>query len=72
MSAGFSNKQIYNRIYQRLKNIQRKAHKQNINLIYRNQALYDDDGIAVIWYRIYRASNDEMAGILENQSIFKF
>ena len=72
MSAGFSNKQIYNRIYQRLKNIQRKAHKQNINLIYRNKILYDDDGIAVIWYRIYRASNGEMAGILENQSIFKF
>ena len=71
MSAGLSQKQIYNRIYKRLKKIQWEAHQQNINLIYRNRTLYDDENHPVIYFEIHQASNGEICGILKNYSIFK-
>lgn len=78
MAAGLSQKQIYRRVYSRLKQTQRELFKAGVSTVYKRRTLawfdtglapHIDGGFNVNFY-VSRASNGEVAGFQNVYLVF--
>lgn len=68
MAAGLSQKQIYNRIYNRLQRIKGELRQQGYFVEYKDRALVNRGGTDVVWFSVGHASNGETCALLINNT----